>query len=282
MVVDVVTAETVIPGAAGTVTKLKAGIFGVGPAAYGAFMLIQLLPLLFPDSMRRFPEVNCSAALPVRDALQQGSREEYEEVQHGDDWEQVEREAILQNGKEEIRRVNQGKIFHPDRDEKEKKNLLIGKKNGIGEKHGKVKILCSNMDPVTAEEIGEKTVYHRDQPADKKVNAETGSTPVILQRGAHPVIKIKHKKCEDTHARRIGHEGEKTPDLSAEDQRGVKAEITEQNTVGSAQNPEDHVGYGQIAHQIWNTEIGVSVTETVNYPHGIFHRTSLRRNRMPV
>lgn len=51
MIVYMLLAEAVIPGAAGAVAKLKVWIVPVSPAADGAFVVIELLLLLAADAL---------------------------------------------------------------------------------------------------------------------------------------------------------------------------------------------------------------------------------------
>ena len=81
VVVDVVDAEAVVPGAAGAVTEFQTGILRIRPAADRALMMIELLPLLLTDLFRSLAEVDGCAAGPARQILHQGASKEDHKVQ---------------------------------------------------------------------------------------------------------------------------------------------------------------------------------------------------------
>ena len=76
MVVDMIDAEAVIAGTAGAVTEFQIGIVCVRPSAYGAFMMIELLPFLLPDSLRFPAEVDGLFARLLWEISQKRAREE--------------------------------------------------------------------------------------------------------------------------------------------------------------------------------------------------------------
>ena len=273
-----VDAEAVIACAAGAVAEFQPGIVRVGAPADGAFVMIQAFALFLFDFPRRFAEVDGRAGLARLPGNQAQKRagEEDEEVQNGDDRQEIDREGIGDHGGQEIKRIDQGHVFHLDRDKEEEQNGLVGEERGIGEEHRQVKVLRVDADAQAADEIDQETVKHRQRPADEKIDVELRRTPVLLERAAHPVVEIKDEKGEKTRGGRINHKGEQTPDLTAQNQRCVKAQIAQEHAVGHAENPEDDVRDRQVAHQVRDAEIRMLVTEAVNQPHGVFHRQFLQ------
>ena len=274
VIVDVVNAEAVISGAAGAVAKLQPGIFGVGSAADRAFVVIQLIPLLLTDFFGFSPEVDGGLARLAGKVPEQSPGEKDEKIQDGDDRQKIDRKRTPDDRKQEVCRVNQRQIFHFDRNDEKQQYLLIGEKRRIGEKHGQIQILCVNDDPVATDEINQKSVYDGQKPPDDQINVKLRRAPILLQRAPHPVIEIKYQEGKQPHTGWVDHKGEQTPYLPTQNQRRIEAEIAHQGRVSGSENPENDIGNGQIAHQVWNSKIRMAITETVNQPHGIFQANS--------
>ena len=64
VVIDMVDAETVIAGAAGTVAEFQIGILDIRAAADAALVMIELITLLLPDPAGRLPKIDRRTAWP--------------------------------------------------------------------------------------------------------------------------------------------------------------------------------------------------------------------------
>ncbi len=278
MIVDMVNAETVISRTPGTVTELKSRIFRVCASADSTFVMVKLILLLLTDLSGFSAEINRRLAAFLRDVARERSRKENKEVQNRNDREQIHGERIRQYGKQKICRIDHSHVFHLDWNKIEKKYSLFRKQRSIRKEHRQIQVLRVDANPVTADEVYEKTVNHHQRPANQNVYIELGRSPVLFERGPHPVVKIENKKGEEPHVGGIDHEGNQPPDLTAQDQCRIKAEIAHQRAVRCSENPEYDIGYGQIAHQIGNAEIRMPIAELVNQPHGIFQGRILQNS----
>ena len=63
MIVNMIGAEAVIPGAARAVAKLKTRVFRVSTSANCALMVIKAVALFLFDSSGFLPEIDCGTAL---------------------------------------------------------------------------------------------------------------------------------------------------------------------------------------------------------------------------
>ena len=272
VIVDVVDAEAMIASAAGAITELQPGVVGIRTPTDRALVVVELIALFLTDLPRSFAEIDGGGSGLLWEIPQQGSGEENHEVENRDNRKQIDGEGIGNHREDKICSINERQILHPDRNNEKQKNLLVGKQGSIGEEHGEVKILRIDPDSPATDEVHQKTVDDSQKPPDQQINIKLRRAPILLERAAHPVIEIEHKKGEQTGAGWIEHEGEKAPDLPAQYQRSVKAQIAHQNGIRRPENPENNIGDRQIPHEIRDAEIGMPITETVDQTHGIFHR----------
>lgn len=260
-----VLAEAMIARATGAVTKFKLGKLGVGSAADGAFVRVEIGLLLAADARGFAAEVDGVLAW----ALGQGGNyipaAENEEVDHRDDGQEVGREARRKDAENEKRGVDIGEIFNLDGNDVKKQHLHVREKHREREEHGKVNILGGEVEGHAGGKVNDKAVNHREDKAGEKVNIELRRAPIALKRGADHIIKIKRDEGEQPRGGRVEREGDKPPHLTAQNERGVEREIAHQNGVHRAQHPKDDVGNGDIFHQIRDAEVGVAAAKAL-YP----------------
>lgn len=242
----------------------------IGAAADGAFMIIEVCLLLFADAGRLPAEVDSVGAGTARHGALEIVKAEDKEVNYGHHRQKVCREGCGKDAYNKERRIHIGQILYLYGDKIEKKHLHIREEGGKGKEKGEIDILGAEIEAEAGYEVHDKAIEHCKYDAGEKIDIEAGSAPIAFKSGADHIIEIKGDESKYPGAGRIEHEGDKAPDLPAQDKGGVEGEIAHEHGVHRTKDPEHHVGNGDIFHQIGNTEVGMLPAESVN---GISHRS---------
>ena len=272
VIVDVILAEAVVSRAARAVTELQLRIIRIRAAADRALVVIELLRLLVADAPRLAPEIDRVFCRPVPAYhVPELSAAEDQEVQHGDDRQQLVREGIGDDAVGKKSRVQPGQIFDLERDDKKQQHLQVGKEHREGKEHRQVHVGRRQVHVDAEDQVHEDAAEHRQDCAGEEIDRELAGTPVLLQRGADPVIEINRDEAEPAHILRNEEESHQAPDLTVQHALGRKAEIADQERVDQAQQPIGGAADGDVAHQIGNPEAGVLITKAFHVAHRVFH-----------
>ena len=140
MVIDMLYTEAVIALAAGAITKLKLRIICIGSAADRAFVGVKLGSLFIADFCRLLTEIQRALACFLgQESLQIGAAEN-EEINEGDNRQEVYGERIAKDAYKEKDRVYKCKELHAHRQEEHEQHLHIGVHGRKGKEHGQIDV----------------------------------------------------------------------------------------------------------------------------------------------
>ena len=200
VVVDMVDAEAVITAASRTITEFKAWEPRVRFPADGAFVSVGMRGFLVPFPSCRFPEVYglLCAGSPVRaQVMHQVVIAEDKEIQDGDNRkERVEIPAgdqICNNSIHKKHGVYEGKPFDFQGNDKKDHKSLIRKEGRKCEQQRQIHVVGDEKYSRTADEPDGKTVDYVKQHRQKVINREFWRAPLLFQRCADKIGKVKHQ-----------------------------------------------------------------------------------------
>lgn len=272
VVLDMLGAVAVIAVALGAVSELHVGKLSVSFAADGALVDVALFlvslrrGLLEVDSLRGMPVLVALAA--VVNGFSDVGPEEDEEVENGHQWHESPYPKAEHHISDHIPgkecRIDPGQPFYFHRQDEHEQNLHIRVENGEGEEHG-------HIDIADGGDTKNQSINDIEDYPSKEEAVEPGGTPLPFQQRADPVIEISRQYChkercagdckiKDTEIAGNGdkNKGDEPPDLPPEDGTAGKVEGGGEGIAAKPVNePDGHVGYGDVEHQVGDTEPGM-------------------------
>ncbi len=264
--VDMVLAEAMIPRTLGTVAEFQFRMLRIGPAADSTPMDIEFPFLFFPDALRLTAEIHCiHTAFPSGeespDPLSQVRSAEDRKIQDGDQRKKIERKAGRDDPDDEKHRINQRQPLDPDWQDKEKEHLHIREKRSKREKHGKIDIICADRITHPGQEINEESVKHCEKHAAEEINREAACPPLGFQNIPHHIIKVESDESQEIRAYWDEDKRDEPPYLSAQNVIGRKRKVIQDPRHDELQDPNHPAGNDDVAHQVPDPEVRMSVTE---------------------
>jgi hypothetical protein len=267
MTVDMVFAETMVSDAAGAIPEFQLRVFGIRPAAYGAFVNIRkglripLRLLCRPAEFRAMAEEPAKQGLyPVIKLIP--AKEEI--IQDADQRKQrtaADHDIEIEDG---FRIGQPGYLYGNDEEEKDP---VFRPKGGENEKHAQVEVGGIRHDIPTENEPYEKGIENDKSHSQQIIYGKLTLAPCLLQQSSDEVLKVQHQyQTEDTAGAGDENKTDEPPDFSVQDPVSGENQIIYQGRapVHHGQQIDQRVPDDDIEHQVSDPKIGVLPKKTVD------------------
>lgn len=267
MAVDMLLTKAVVTCAAGTVTEFQLRILRIRPAADGTFVPVEVRRLFPADFPGCFFEVDRRAAFSGRADAEQCQKIIPAEDEHVDDRhhrQEIDWEGVCEDSRHEEECIHNGEPFHLDGYNEEQQHLHVGIECRKREEHRKEYILCRDIHRLPCDKVHQEAVKDRQNHAGEEIDGKLCSAPLLLQRCADQIVKIKCNQCKRAGRGRNKDKRNNPPDLPMQNITRVKSHIRENPRVDDAQQPEDHIGNGDVFYQMGNAKIRMCIAEFID------------------
>ncbi len=121
-------------------------------------------------------------------------------------------------------------------------------------------------------EVDDEAVSYSQEHTHKEKDRKSSAAPLALYRAADEVVKVKRNQRQKIPAVRNKGEGHQPPNLPAHDLRRGEGQKAHKRARGvhHSQQPDCHITYNYVYHQIRNAKARVPVAEQIDLFHEAF------------
>lgn len=220
MVIYMFLTEAVIALASGTIAELEIGILGIRFSADSAFVAVIFLCVFHFCGCDLVSEVNrgfivSGSAAPGH--IKESVAAEDEEVEHGDEGQEVGGEGAEDYADNKEGGVNKSEPLYFNRNNEKQKKLSIGEQQCESEEHGQVYIAGVKEHILgSRQKTCHKAVNHCEDNAGKVIERELSRAPVTFKSRAYEIRKVQREnQSPQTVVSRDKYKCHQSPDFTA-------------------------------------------------------------------